>query len=209
MNYLYTINLYTIRSFDKLTLAYRWPGPCTLNLYSRKLHVVNNLILILWIVNICEKAITRYPFQIWMGMRMGNGNWNSFYRETTNFLDYEIIWMFHRNISYNSYSRITCTQTTINPNQAFNFPFVKWTAVVQPKKSERRDVCSGGLTLSNLIFIIYSTENFIHGAIEWYQNDSQKPKVSKLLSQEWNYSTHDKSNSTEFQLKRNGKQKTF
>lgn len=71
----------------------------------------------LWIFVKRQLLDTHFKYE-W---RMRNGNGNSFYPKATNFLDYEIIWMFYRNISYNSYSRIICTQTHINPNPAANF----------------------------------------------------------------------------------------
>lgn len=85
------------------------------------------------------------------------GNGNLFDRKATNLLDYEIIWMFNRNISYHWFSRIQLsvaykiqTHTSIqNSNRALRFLFVKWAAVVQPTKRERRDVCTCDLSLSN------------------------------------------------------------
>lgn len=94
-----------------------------------------------------------------------------------------------------------------SPNRALSFPFVKWAAVVQSTKSERCDVCSCGLSLSNDFHNLFNRK--LH---TWYKTvyRSLKPKVSQLLfSPEWNYSIHDKSNSTKIRLKRTGKLKTF
>lgn len=188
VSHLYTINLYTIRSFDKLTFACHH----ALNLYSRKLHVVNNLNF--------DSVNCEYLGKGNYLIPISNMNGECKMEMEIHFIQkrwiFSIMRLFVSSIETFPIIHIpewlAPKHTSIHIQRlTFNLPFVKWTAVVQLTKSERRDVCSCGLTLSN------GFDNLFNG------------KLHILSSADWNYSIHDKSNSTEIQLKGTASKKLF